>query len=554
MKKILTLLTILFISLTNSHVYAAGLSIAPKELVIGINTSANLKITSDSDILFFSSSNPSVVNVYKGVITGLSLGDAFITVSDSKGNKDICNVKVVKNYIPIQKIEVSNLTEEILLNTKKQIKVNIFPSNASNQTLTYYTNYPEIVSVSDTGIITGKKVGIAYVIIKAPGTDQNISLTVKVVDKVSIKSISMRKNLDLKEKTSYKLTVNFVPSNSTNKKLTWKSKNNAIASVDKFGNVTANGVGTTEIYAISNDGGYVATCRVNVIKSSDNDSISDGKSEEKELLGLSLNKNSLSMKVNTEETLEVIYEPHDTSNKKVFWSSSSESVVQVVDGKLKALKPGTSVIKVVSEDGKKEATCKVVVVSSELEAISFPQKEEIVYIDSETVLKVIPTPKDANYSDLLWTSSMPSVATIENGVLKSLSLGTTTITVSNSEGTIKDSVLVKVINPPKEDLMIQIEGYHLDFNPDTFKYDLTIGNENTLKFIINEKDNKVVINGNKDLKDGSIITITISDKVKKTYIFNIHKKKNYTIYFIAIISVLLLLNVIRMIVKNKKVS
>ena len=52
-----------------------------------------------------------------------------------------------------------------------------------------------------------------------------------------------------------------------------------------------------------------------------------------------------------------------------------------------------------------------------------------------------------------------------------------------------------------------------------------------------------------ETNDNRIVNITDDEPI--TYIINI-KKQNYTIYFIGIISVLLIINIIRIIVNKKK--
>ena len=90
----------------------------------------------------------------------------------------------------------------------------------------------------------------------------------------------------------------------------------------------------------------------------------------------------------------------------------------------------------------------------------------------------------------------------------------------------------------------------MNFDPSIKNYKLKIGSENQLKINVNKE--KYTVNGNQKLKDGSIITITVNEEEKVTYVINIKKKTNYTIYFIIVISLLLLLNLIRMLVKSKK--
>ena len=56
----------------------------------------------------------------------------------------------------------------------------------------------------------------------------------------------------------------FRPTDVTYTKLTWTSNNNAIATVDENGLVTAVKSGTVIIYALSDDGYYKSSCEVNI--------------------------------------------------------------------------------------------------------------------------------------------------------------------------------------------------------------------------------------------------------------------------------------------------
>jgi hypothetical protein len=70
--------------------------------------------------------------------------------------------------------------------------------------------------------------------------------------------------------------------------------------------------------------------------------------------------------------------------------------------------------------------------------------------------------------------------------------------------------------------------------------------------IINENYTSFIIKGNQNLTKGSIITITHTENPDVVYVIEIQQKKNYTIYYIAVISLLLLFNLIRILIKNKK--
>ena len=60
------------------------------------------------------------------------------------------------------------------------------------------------------------------------------------------------------------LTASVLPTNATNKSLTWKSSDETVATVDKNGNVTAVGPGTCTITVTTAGGGFSASCEVTV--------------------------------------------------------------------------------------------------------------------------------------------------------------------------------------------------------------------------------------------------------------------------------------------------
>ena len=76
------------------------------------------------------------------------------------------------------------------------------------------------------------------------------------------------------------------------------------------------------------------------------------------LQSISLNQTSLEMWAGESETLEVTYNPSNTTvDKKIIWSSSDESVATVEDGKVKTVGKGEATI-TAEVDGKK-ASCTI---------------------------------------------------------------------------------------------------------------------------------------------------------------------------------------------------
>jgi hypothetical protein len=88
-------------------------------------------------------------------------------------------------------------------------------------------------------------------------------------DTVAVTGISLNKNeISLSVGTAETLTAVILPSDATNKNVTWSSSNTSVAVVTQTGKVTAKAAGTATITATTSDGGYTASCTVTVTDSS----------------------------------------------------------------------------------------------------------------------------------------------------------------------------------------------------------------------------------------------------------------------------------------------
>lgn len=123
-------------------------------------------------------------------------------------------------------------------------------------------------------------------------------------------------------------------------------------------------------------------------------------------------------------------------------------------------------------------------------------------------------------------------------------VNTINITVQAQNGNIRTYIL-KVTRIVKNDSVIpnnnlkklEIKNYQINFDKDILLYNITIDNEKSLEFSYEteSKDSSVIINGNDNLKNGSVITLIVTavDGSSREYKFNISKleevKKDDTI-------------------------
>lgn len=90
---------------------------------------------------------------------------------------------------------------------------------------------------------------------------------------------------------------------------------------------------------------------------------------------------------------------------------------------------------------------------------------------------------------------------------------------------------------------IEIEGYKLDFDPNEYYYVVKTNSKKlNIKVTLEDKNSSYKINGNNDLKDGSVISIIVTDKDGNNNIYKlmIVEKSNAIIYIIITLLLMLL--------------
>ena len=166
---------------------------------------------------------------------------------------------------------------------------------------------------------------------------------------IAVKKITITGgNISLKVGETKTLKVTISPSNATNKKITWKSSNTKIATVNSSGLVTAKAVGKATITATANNG-KKASITVNVQK-------------QPEVTKVTLSQTSINM-LGKSVKLNATCSPSG-SNQSVTWSSSNTKVATVSkDGTVTPKGYGNCKITAKSNNGK-TATCSISVNSS----------------------------------------------------------------------------------------------------------------------------------------------------------------------------------------------
>lgn len=163
--------------------------------------------------------------------------------------------------------------------------------------------------------------------------------------KVSPDTLTLTK----KDETA-QLTAEVTPSYADNKRVTWQSSDEKVATVDENGKVTAVGNGTATITATSVSGSYTAIVSVTVKIP-----------VEIQKLTIEAEKETLT-KIGESTELKVKIEPENADLQKLIWKSDNEKVATTDEnGKVTAVGNGTAEITVTTEDGKITASIMITV-------------------------------------------------------------------------------------------------------------------------------------------------------------------------------------------------
>ena len=254
-----------------------------------------------------------------------------------------------------------------------------------------------------------------------PGTE-----SVGATASIGVTGVSLDKNeLELSVGGKAQLTAAIEPAGATNQNLKWTTSDAKIATVSASGEVAGVAEGTATITVTTEDGSKTAVCKVTVVKAGG-------------VTGVSLDKTQLSLTVGQEETLKATVQPDGAANKNISWSSDNDAVATVsASGRVTAKAPGSAVITVTTEDGKKTATCKVTVSRQAVSVtgVAVEPAEAAMKVGETLSLTAKLTPDNATDQGVEWSSDQPKVASVSaSGKVTARSVGTATITVTTIDG------------------------------------------------------------------------------------------------------------------------
>lgn len=362
------------------------------------------------------------------------------------------------NYVfatSVTSIKLNYTSYDLEIGLNVTLIATVSPSTASNRTVTWKSGNTDVATVNSSGKVIAKSVGTAIIL---ASVDSGLSTTCKIrVLAVEVSSIKIGKNFDLELGKAKKLTATILPSNATNKKVTWTSSDTKVATIDSTGTVKAIYPGESIISAKSSNG-IIDKCRVIVyetkvtsIKIGDNFNLAPGKKKK----------------------LTAIISPSNATNKKIKWTSSDTKVATIdSSGNVTAIKNGEATLtaQISNSNGVVKGNCKITVKIVSVNSIEIKLANIAIEPSKSKTIKVTFNPIDATNQSIKWSSSNNNIAKVSSlGLVKAIKTGTAIITATSSNGKIATCKVV-VVSKNTAFLNIASNCYYF-IRRNSFKYD-----------------------------------------------------------------------------------
>lgn len=425
-------------------VYATDFSVSPasENILVGGTFNINPVFTptdTTNKNVDYQSLDTGVATVdNNGVVTGVGAGDVLIVcVAEDGGFRSECAVHVEN---AIQFSLNPSVRELAVGHSFTPVKVTK-PSNAS-KTAKWKSSNTAIATVDSKGKVKGKRIGTCTITCTLTNYNQSAKCTVKV-RKLNSKVKFDKTNIRIGVGQTYTIKRTVWSNASTTPKLSWKTSNKRILTVNSSGKIKGIRVGLAKITAITKDKIHAkAVCNVRVIRRAKS---------------IGLNTDYMVLYVGRSKTLTARFRPSNATVKKVKWTSGNSKIARVTgSGKVRGISVGDTYITATATDGSnKKAKCYVKVLEAvPATSIVVAQKDMTMKRGDSAKLSFTVLPSDTS-DGLKFSSNNKRVATINSkGVVHAVGTGDAEITILTTSG-ITANVNINVVALNKKSIKMR---------------------------------------------------------------------------------------------------
>ena len=262
------------------------------------------------------------------------IGNSNSSSSSSTKKSSSSSSTNIPKTVYATKINVANMPSSIKLGENVKLKGSVYPSNAKDKDISWESSDTTVATIDANGNLAAVGIGTAIISAKTSGgTTSKFNLTVEEISAESI-TIDNKVNEIIIGETSA-LSVTFIPADTTNKDIEWKSSDETIISIDQNGRFRALALGRTVITAIHKEltDNFMIEVKPILAKSIEINCINKETNEEYK---------ELRFEKGTEIELEATIFPEDTTDTTVKWSVSDDNIATIdQEGKITMVNEGT---------------------------------------------------------------------------------------------------------------------------------------------------------------------------------------------------------------------
>ncbi len=373
---------------------------------------------SDKTVLW-SSSDTNVATVNEnGMVTAVNSGSATILCkSADSGETSMCNVTV---YQPVTGVTISNESMTVRKGQEFWLNATCQPENAMNKLIIWSSSDTSIATVDKNGKVTAVEPGDC--VITATSQDSGVTARCSLTVTQPITGISLNTNAKtILAGEKFVIIPTIEPLDADNKNVTYTSSDTSVATVDSDGIVTGVRGGKTVIIVKTEERGLIASCLVTV---------------QEFVSSVNITQDSAQINLGAVLQLQAEVLNETATNRKLTWSSTNNGILQVDStGKVTAVGMGTATIYAYATDGSGlYDTCQITVIKPVGSIVIQPSS---VTVSEGKTARVTATvyPADASIQDIEWSSSDPTVATVDyNGEITGITKGICKIFATSSDG------------------------------------------------------------------------------------------------------------------------
>lgn len=343
------------------------------------------------------------------------------------------------------KVTITNTNKNVSVNDKVTLNAEVLPSNATNKSLIWTIDNTDMATIKG-NIVTFKKEGQVTITVNIKNTTitNQITMNSKIVELTDVKITNAPSELFVN--ASITLGNRVVPSNASDKTVTWTSSDPAIATITNKGVVKCLKEGQVTFTVTATNGISTKVTLNAVTRVSDPiDAIQLFYQNEliNEVSSTTLfTPKPLILYEGDNLTLSAITSPLEPKNNYLKWSSNDSKIVTVTSkGVVKALNEGSTYLQITSIYEGITMIQEVIVKSRPAEFAIKDNNSEIVITAGKGMMLDVEYQAMPNSYDITYRSSNEDIVTIEDdGYMIAKKSGTAIITVicESSDGTITE--------------------------------------------------------------------------------------------------------------------